>query len=82
MTLYVALFWLDSAQTIVHKFASHDKDKTISFARDYVVALNIKDAGYETFVLQEIGQWNGSATANYESESGKLLLLQLEVKTS
>ncbi len=73
-TVYIGIFWLDSAQVVTHKVASLDKADVIAAARSYVIALKVESADYENFLLMGLGEWDGEATHANEVEAGKLVL--------
>ena len=73
-TIYVGLFWLDSAQTVPHKIASLNKSDVISAVRDYIDRLKIDDAGYTGFCKDSIAQWDGNSIDSVEIGPGRLIM--------
>lgn len=80
-TVYVVMFWLDSAQTAVHKAASLSKDDVIAAACRYVVALKVESADYENFLLAGIGEWDGAAINTIIFPQGKLVLFSVPLES-
>ena len=73
--VYIGFFWLDKAEVPVHRMASLDKDDVVSAAKDYLVRLKVKDAGWETFLLTQLSDWDGLEISSNTADQGKIILM-------
>jgi hypothetical protein len=73
-TIYIGLFWLDSAQTISHKIASLNKANVIYAIKDYIDRLKIEDAGYANFCKNGVDEWDGNSIDSIEIGPGRLIM--------
>ena len=79
-TIYIGLFWLNSAETVPHKIASLKKSDVISAVQDYISRLNVDDTGYADFCKNGVAQWDGKEISSIEIGPGKLIMFSTSLE--
>ena len=72
--IYVGLFYLSSAEIVVHKSASIRKRDVVDGAIEYLGRLNLVDRDYSKFLEQGFQEWNGEELMHSQTDTGQIIL--------
>jgi hypothetical protein len=81
-TAYVGLFWEDLSQDVTHAICSLERRSVVSAAADFLIAADVPQPNYETFLLRRLQEWDGAGIQVTTLDHGKLALFATELQNA